>query len=900
MKRKRFILVLLSALALVACAVCLAACGGNSRSGNDGTHEHKYINYAYNDDATCVADGTETAKCEYCKETDTRIKSGTATGTHTFTDYVYDDNATCVDDGTETAKCLYCEETDTQTVADTATGIHAFKDYVYNDDATCTSDGTETAECEHCKETDTQTVPKSAAHKYDDYVCLFCNSVATDAPVTDDLKYREVVENGELVGYTVMGAESSHKYIKIPGVYLNKSVIGIEDEAFYYSNLICIEIPDSIISIGRRVFYNCSSLTSVTIGNSVTSIGGSAFYNCISLTSIDIPKSVTSIGDYAFYGCRKLARIFIPKSVTSIGGSAFDQCNIWIYCEHEQNPWGLDWKSMTAKSVGDGIIYVPNMTVIWDCNNNVADLDGNIYEVIDGIIYSIKDGEATVMRHVNDIEGDITLPSTIMYNNREYVVTSIRSYAFYDCIGITSIEIPNGVTSVGSYAFKNCSGLTSVEIPDSVTSIGSYAFNGCNNIIQTESGAKYVNKWIIEYESSATSVVLRADTVGIADRVFYNCSDLTSIEIPNGVTSIGSYAFYGCSGLMSIKIPSGVTSIGINAFNRCTNLEEISLPDSITTIEDSMFNYCTSLTSIEIPSSVTSIGAGVFYGCSGLTSIKIPNSVTSIGSSAFYNCTGLTSISIPNSITNVGYNAFDECSKLKYYTYNNGYYLGNSNNNYVIFVNVTSNSVTSCTFHPDTRFICSFAFDGCKEYSFKSLTIPDKVVGIGGEAFNIQYLSSISFGKGIEKINSFIFKQGCCLNVTTVSVSKDNPKYYSKNNCIIEKENKKLVLAVDGSILPTDGSIEIIGNGAYYYRNLTTEIAIPNTVTKIEQGAIASFRLTTITIPSSVVYIERNAFLCPNLTIYCEAESKPTGWNCEWNHYLSDRYYGVVWDYKNK
>ncbi len=55
--------------------------------------------------------------------------------------------------------------------------------------------------------------------------------------------------------------------------------------------------------------------------------------------------------------------------------------------------------------------------------------------------------------------------------------------------------------------------------------------------------------------------------------------------------------------------------------------------------------------------------------------------------------------------------------------------------------------------------------------------------------------------------------------------------------------------------------------------------------------------LTSITIPDSVTSIGRDVFYdCRNLTIYCEAESQPSGWNITWN----GSEHPVVWDCKNQ
>lgn len=66
----------------------------------------------------------------------------------------------------------------------------------------------------------------------------------------------------------------------------------------------------------------------------------------------------------------------------------------------------------------------------------------------------------------NEYTGKVVIPATVTYNGIIYSVTSIGSYAFRDCSGLTLIEIPNSVTSIGNNAFSGCNGLTKVIVPD--------------------------------------------------------------------------------------------------------------------------------------------------------------------------------------------------------------------------------------------------------------------------------------------------------------------------------------------------------------------------------------------------------------------------------------------------
>ena len=163
--------------------------------------------------------------------------------------------------------------------------------------------------------------------------------------------------------------------------------------------------------------------------------------------------------------------------------------------------------------------------------------------------------------------------------------------------------IPEGTEHIGEKAFYECEGLTSVEIPNSVTSIGENAFSSCclTKIIVEEGNERYDSRnncnAIIETESNTlvagcASTVIPDTVEEIGESAFSKCSGLTSVVIPNSVTSIGNSAFYECEGLTSVEIPNSVTSIGKSAFCNCSGLTSVEIPNSVTSIEESAFYQC--------------------------------------------------------------------------------------------------------------------------------------------------------------------------------------------------------------------------------------------------------------------------------------------------------------------
>lgn len=270
--------------------------------------------------------------------------------------------------------------------------------------------------------------------------------------------------------------------IAIPKYHNGRRVTAIGEGAFvtlYTNRITSITIPDSVNSIGRGAFANCTALESINIPKGVTEIGHSAFYGCTSLKSIEIHGEVTSIGYEAFYGCERLTSIVIPDSVKTIGAYAFSGCSglksieigagverigkeAFYACSQSLYSITVSEENKAYYSAGNCLIEKDSKTLVLGCKNSVIPSDGSV-TVIGSCAFS-------ACRELTSID----IPDSI---------TAIGERAFCDCISLVSAVLPDRLTSIGGGAFKNCRALVSVTIPTSVTSIGSYVFTNSKSLV---------------------------------------------------------------------------------------------------------------------------------------------------------------------------------------------------------------------------------------------------------------------------------------------------------------------------------------------------------------------------------------------------------------------------------
>ena len=506
-------------------------------------------------------------------------------------------------------------------------------------------------------------------------------------------------------GFSAIGDSFSIKLHMPEGFYepntyyfriLSNSTVGLV-EIENRSNLMYDEhFPSSVQYKGRtyRIFEICDSayfhfgntgqndsfVNLTNIPNGVTRIG--KFFGINSkrsyyINTLTLPSSIKEIADYAFnYN-------YYKKTEKEDNNKYYNIQHIYV---NNPIPIEISDSTFSYKMYKNTFLHVPKESVAlykaakgWKNFRIINDVIASEETNAELIKVSRNMGwisyNATEMT-VSDAEAVRSLGGAFRQNDK---LTSFNEFKYF-----------TGVESIGDESFFECAGLTSVTIPEGLPSIGERAFSKCSQLVYVNlpRGLKSIDKGAFYECSSLQSVILPEGLTVIEESTFDKCTGLERVSVGKNITCIERYAFGWGNKMTSFSISSiNPPKIYDSTFSNCkyvklyvpmgckelyeadpywNRFEEIIEDRSLGKYTEKNVNYVPMsdntlmvseteepLEVVDIPSSIfidgqkctiTKIGENAFEDNTVLKQVSIPETVESIGDRAFAGCTNLSSI----------------------------------------------------------------------------------------------------------------------------------------------------------------------------------------------------------------------------------------------------------------
>lgn len=347
----------------------------------------------------------------------------------------------------------------------------------------------------------------------------------------------------------------------------NLTVTAIGEEAFYYSKITSVELPNSVTEIKKMGFYNCP-LAQIKWSTELKNIGRYAF-GYTKLGPIALPEGLEFIDDSAFNRCDNMTSVEFPSTLKEIGPSCFYKV------------------PLTEVVLPAGLEVLGDKAFLNCANLAKVTLNQGLLSIGTGTFYG------TVLTSID-------IPAS---------VKTIGDEAFYN-VPLSQITIGPNIESIGAGAFSGTN-LTTFNVDPANKN-----FTVLDDVLYNADKTLLV---VFPAKCTKTELTLPAECIGICGEAF-DRTGIQKVTVGNKFRAIDGFAFCQ-SKLSEINMPESLVFIGEQAFAG-TNLTNVVLPKALPMIQEAVFAECKALSSVTIPASVTYVGIRAFWNCSSLISVN--------------------------------------------------------------------------------------------------------------------------------------------------------------------------------------------------------------------------------------------------------------------------------------
>ena len=464
-------------------------------------------------------------------------------------------------------------------------------------------------------------------------------------PIYDDegLEYRFDIKKEKWTLYKANTASDSVS-IKSNIDYNGNSYPVTSISNYAFGNLKTIKklhIPSSVNYIEKNAFNGCDNIECVYIDDisSWCKIefenkesnplwpGSKLYVGTHEVNEIEYDDTFDDINKYAFTGCLSLKKLTLGSNIKSIGDYAFDGC-VNLKTVYSYNPTPINYGKVPFSSTTyEGTLYVSRNVLgtyrnkyPWSTFAKIAAIEGPDCDFeVNGLYYDVVDLTKRTCEVTFDTpyyssynQEKIVIPESVQYQGRTFQVVGISHDAFNGSKLVKKLTIPKSIKAIGENAFMGCSGLSELNID--------------NQIEKVQADLSKLPLTTVKYTGAGTTTPNWLKNNRNIKNVVFDCSN---------VEAVADSAFYNCTSLTTIELPHSVKQIGTASFNNCKSIAEFRMPQELDIIKPCAFKNCQSLSGIAFERNLKVIGSEAFLGCTSLTALNITAGIDSIANSAF-------------------------------------------------------------------------------------------------------------------------------------------------------------------------------------------------------------------------------------------------------------------------